>query len=735
MRACHMPSLPEMPFEHHEDQNQGQFRRMKLKILYTLEDNTFLARSSNILNVKTLTMPIPGQRNLMTLGVVSLKEVLQPIQKSSPELFVDDSIDYSVYVKDITEEDEPFVGYGLFHKILLGQQQDTMDFDDDETLIPGRVCSNFAALLSKNSSETLEIKLRLARVVSKRSNNNNNQPQQQQQQQQQSQQQQQLQPSQQQRQSQGQIPQQQSIGSKRKNDEIYNQSPNNVNSSTSPVYPELSTFQIPQQKPQIYDHSSTKKSKQMASSSSTNSAVKASRTQSLPAFNQPLNQLHSSHLASMGYFPPSAKVFPASTIAGQIRQADEIKQHRTNYSFQVDGLDGNVTKPITVAPSNRFAPNFISSDNKKFNSKESKSNSSTTKKSRSKKQTKSNTTKTQSKNQTQSNSIKSSPAAPTLSTFKEIPKNIPECFNCQTVSAPVWRYFDTEEESKRGMYCNTCYIYLLDKGSQRPKNYYNNSNNNNELKPSSAKYTKKDSKDLNNSSNNPQQQQQQLDNGPKLHSMKHEQTSSDPVEEFQDMVSSDLDFNFGPMTDIDPLPQQKRTPQILNTEDKENIPPISIQKLSRQNSFEKMLIKSFSGVPPNMNNINSTTPNNEWLNEFFEPTPKDQDQQDSSITPKDFDNTPRDLATCNTLPCEDDTPPSQPLPQVNESNNGLNHKDSNSIDQKESNLKVSMMPSSPFNLNTQDVNTSSPETVDHTSDWLSEHTKLSSMDNEEQVSK
>ncbi|CAM9021577.1 unnamed protein product [Wickerhamomyces anomalus] len=549
MRAFHMPSLPEMPYEHVNNNNDI------VKVLYTLDDNTFLARSNDLSDVKTAKIPIPGQSSMMTLGVVSMRNVLLPILYSSPELFGDASIDYSVYVKDISEEDEPFVGHGLFTKLIV---QNLNQFDD-EILIPGRVCSNFAALLSNRggSSETLEVKLRLARVRSNRQQNRDANPQPQQQQ------------------------------------------------------PEVQQHTLVPNQPIPQQGFQQKITQRLPSTSSTanpiritnsNPAPKAVRTQSLPAFNNPLNQV----ILPNGAMPSIGQRYPKNSIAQRIRQADNANSGKITYNFHVEGIDEkNAPIGITTEVSKRFADDFI------------------TKKPEKKKQVKKAEPIIKPPQQYQSKMAPFTPApkdnklpqmAP-MSTNNSVPKTAPTCINCKTNESKAWRWNESDEEFKRGLFCNNCYIYLIDKGVMRPSYLFKKRSKG--KKKTSAPTTTNSSSAVSTPSGSKMVVNQTI----------HEKSnnSSDPIDEFNDIISSDLDFHFDPMTDIDPLPQhhhhqqqQQQQQQNSQSEDKENIPPpsvneaIPIKKASRQTSFEKMLAKSFSGVPPNMAN----TPC-EWMSEFF----------------------------------------------------------------------------------------------------------------------
>lgn len=660
-----------------------------------MDDNTFLARSNDLSDVKTAKIPISGQSSMMTLGVVSMRNVLLPILYSSPELFGDASIDYSVYVKDISEEDEPFVGHGLFTKLIV---QNLNQFDD-EILIPGRVCSNFAALLSNRggSSETLEVKLRLARVRSNRQQNRDANPQPQQQQ--------------------PEVQQHTPVP----NQPIPQQDFNKRSRNDSDTEDEDGEFIQPKKiQPQIQQRQrlpSTSSAANPIRITNSNPAPKAVRTQSLPAFNNPLSQV----ILPNGAMPSIGQRYPKNSIAQRIRQADNANSGKITYNFHVEGIDEkNAPIGITTEVSKRFADDFI------------------TKKPEKKKQVKKAEPIIKPPQQYQSKMAPFTsapkdnklPQMAPMSTNNSVPKTAPTCINCKTNESKAWRWNESDEEFKRGLFCNNCYIYLIDKGVMRPSYLFKKRSKG--KKKTSAPTTTNSSSAVSTPSGSKMVVNQAI----------HEKSnnSSDPIDEFNDIISSDLDFHFDPMTDIDPLPQHHQHQQQQNSqsEDKENIPPpsaneaIPIKKASRQTSFEKMLAKSFSGVPPNMAN----TPC-EWMSEFFEPTPRDQDDN----TPKDFENnTPKDLATCNTLPCEDDSPqpPSddhtkqqqqqqQPEPQPEQLATNTTTDEFNE-NRNMNKIKATTMPSSPFAL--QIGATSSPNSMHDGSDWLSEHTKLSSVGNE-----
>lgn len=55
-----------------------------------------------------------------------------------------------------------------------------------------------------------------------------------------------------------------------------------------------------------------------------------------------------------------------------------------------------------------------------------------------------------------------------MSTNNSVPKTAPTCINCKTNESKAWRWNESDEEFKRGLFCNNCYIYLIDKGVMRP---------------------------------------------------------------------------------------------------------------------------------------------------------------------------------------------------------------------------------------------------------------------------
>lgn len=629
-------------------------------MLYALEDHTnFLARSNNLVDVKTARIPIPGQSSIMTLGVVAMRHVMAPVMQSSPELFSDPMVDYSVYVKDITEEDEPFVGQGLVSSILSNNSNTSNTFQE-EILVPGRVCSNFASLLNKGSVETLEIRLRLAKVT--RHEPQQQQPQQRQQQSHpQSQTQQPLQPP-----SQGSRQQQRTTNYSRHSS--ISQPKITGKRTIEEVNETNDDFQFAEPKP------IQQKNQVQARYVNTAPAPKAARTQSLPTFDAVLNP------------PPLMSRFPPQSIARRIYLADKnnVRQQQqyalstSTFNPYEQGTNNNYQQDAVTDVSKRFAPDFIA---KIPDGKKGQGSKRTSAK-----------RKQQQASNAQSNTRSSTVTSSSPMTVEETVHKPPICFHCKNVDSKNWRWNEADDESQRGLLCNQCYQYLKSNGVMRPQRLI--------TKQNQMKQKKKDkqqtSSSPNSSGNDTITSTTPLDPASKPKEHPSQYYSSDPITSVDDMVS-DLDFHFGPMTDIDPLP----VPDNVGDEgDKENVPPrravqrsceaFPVGKASRQSSFEKMLAKSFSGVPPPMSHSPS-----EWITDLFNqegtgPTPKDFD---NNLTPADFDHTPRDMTTCNTLPCNEESP------EADIKQSASQPQRRQSLSQKG---KVTVMPSSPLLLVEED---------------------------------
>ncbi|KAG2734436.1 hypothetical protein G9P44_002442 [Scheffersomyces stipitis] len=102
---------------------EQSYKRMQIKVLYSFNSNptVFLSRSKNQYSVKTAQIPMTtsAEDEMITLGAFDLKSCVQQIIKSSPENFRLHAEDYAVYYKDITEQpEEPFVANGVLSSLV-----------------------------------------------------------------------------------------------------------------------------------------------------------------------------------------------------------------------------------------------------------------------------------------------------------------------------------------------------------------------------------------------------------------------------------------------------------------------------------------------------------------------------------------------------------------------------------------------------------------------------------------
>lgn len=142
-------------------------KNVNLKVLYTFDDrNTFLARSVKPVSARIITLPNQPPHNGTQIGCVDLRKCLTLLQSVSPEWF-QKGMDYSIYYKDIIETGEPYVGSGLFTKIIKDAKSNFV--------ITGRLTANFINLYQGNASaDTLDIKLRFSPIHSLNHSESNN---------------------------------------------------------------------------------------------------------------------------------------------------------------------------------------------------------------------------------------------------------------------------------------------------------------------------------------------------------------------------------------------------------------------------------------------------------------------------------------------------------------------------------------------------------------------------------
>ncbi len=137
-------------------------RPMRLKVLYTFDaecKNNCLARWPEVLEVQTAFVD-----DLTQIGVVDLKTCLQALASSSPELFSQDAVDYTIYAYDYSEEGTPLSGQGMLSSVFNSNTQNGLA-DASTKFVTGRVTKNVFGLFTGNGQETLEVKLRLLPVA------------------------------------------------------------------------------------------------------------------------------------------------------------------------------------------------------------------------------------------------------------------------------------------------------------------------------------------------------------------------------------------------------------------------------------------------------------------------------------------------------------------------------------------------------------------------------------------
>ncbi|EER25085.1 hypothetical protein CPC735_016860 [Coccidioides posadasii C735 delta SOWgp] len=147
-----------------EDQDGISIRPMRLKVLYTFDDESktnCLARWPHVLQIQTAFLDEDIQ-----VGVIELKTCIQAIVSASPELVAKLGRDYTVYAYDYSEYETPLVGQGMLSWVLASSSPTpNAPAHQSRTMVTGRVCQN-AGLFARGAQETLEVKLRLVPVPS-----------------------------------------------------------------------------------------------------------------------------------------------------------------------------------------------------------------------------------------------------------------------------------------------------------------------------------------------------------------------------------------------------------------------------------------------------------------------------------------------------------------------------------------------------------------------------------------
>lgn len=134
-----------------------------VKVLYSFDNESktnCLARWPQPLDIRTAYLDENTQ-----IGVIELKTCIQAIVGASPELVAALGQDYTVYAYDYSEYETPLVGQGMLSWVLASSSSTpSAPAHQSRTIVTGRVCKNLLGLFSRNSQETLEVKLRLVPV-------------------------------------------------------------------------------------------------------------------------------------------------------------------------------------------------------------------------------------------------------------------------------------------------------------------------------------------------------------------------------------------------------------------------------------------------------------------------------------------------------------------------------------------------------------------------------------------
>lgn len=675
------------------------YKRMQVKVLYSFNNNptVFLSRSKVQHSVKIAQIPMYSSTELLeeemiTLGAFDLKHCTQQVLKNSPENFRLETEDYAVYYKDITEQpDEPFVSNGVLSNLISSSKSH---------LIPGRVCQNLSASYlfgdkSSSSSLTLEIRLKLHTIEKQEANHQHVQSQ---------------------------------MNSKRANDNM----------------------SYAQKRP---------RTKPMASS---NAAMKATRTKSLPIFYHPPNQQIFNIMNADKSNAPSkydsksvqerfklAPFLQAKIIDNPTRKS---RSHHSNNQHNQHAIKESTPEPqramrtrsmvtsrMPLSVSLPIQEDILSdaTDDTDYNDNhppideddEEEEDDDDDDDGAFEDNDTSPYTPQQppykaipiSTNTTSNSQFHALPDLEDLDSRKthtiphnKLPKNhglICTNSNCATDSSITWRYFETgfhpnylgihratefDKKHYEGMFgplCNACYLFLRNKGFMRPegvvKKYLQQQKYKKELKQ------KEEDDKINEMSNSyPHNYKARLNSLTSVAMRNSNQFGSSPVvaqshkfptplhtpsainqviqnnnhnnsnnnnsnnrltpnyNDLNDFMNQLNSFG-GPLTDIDPLPQDQQqgiTPPMMATksntrvinlyddgEDKENCPPMTSDDQKRSSSsspnknnyqeIENMMVKSF-------NQNTNTSPNGaqtEWINNLFgEPTPRDQTPKDGT---------------------------------------------------------------------------------------------------------
>ncbi|RLV85450.1 hypothetical protein JA9_001875 [Meyerozyma sp. JA9] len=631
------------------------YQRMQVKVLYSFNDNptVFLSRSRQQHSVKVVQLPAgENEDQVSTLGAFDLRSCVNQITKSSPENFNLQAEDYAVYYKDITEQpDEPFVGNGVLSS-LMGSAK--------SHVVPGRVCQNLSASFlfgDKNSSSlTLEIRLKLHTIEKS---------------------------------------QETSSLAKRENS-----------------FAEMSSSKR------------TKKSSHPPPSSSNVPAAKATRTKSLPIFYHPHNQqIHNIINADKSNAPSrydsksvqdrfksapfmQAKILDDPNALRKKKRGGDEPQRAMRTRSMLANTNGFNTTPGTTSPIQEEMYSDETDDteyNDRTNAIE-EGDEEEEEEAFDERSDHSPYTPQQPPYKPSNDHFESLPDFESLGKkthtipHSKLPQNhglvcINE--NCSTVSSITWRYFEqknhppslallTAEKFDKSLYngmfgplCNACYLFLRTKGFMRPpavvkkylqqQRYKKEQRENSKSRSDSIGSAKGESSSspfprFVTPSHTPSMINQVIENNK---NKKPVSNSNYDLNEFMNQLNA---FG-GPLTDIDPLPQdQGITPPMIATksntrvinlyddeEDKENQPPSEDQDAdsSQNREFERLIKKSFGSDK-------QSSPNSQWIDTLFvQPTPKDGDK------PTPIDGPKMRTFTIRSSPHKAGNMPSSPLVKEN----------------------------------------------------------------------
>lgn len=670
---------------------EPNYRRMQVKVLYLFNNNptVFLSRSKAQYSVKVAQIPLgqmsdQGDEATLTLGAFELSQCIQQILKCSPENFKLQTEDYVVYYKDVTEQpDEPFVSNGVLSSLMA---------DSKSVLVPGRVCQNVSASYlfgDKNNSPSLTLDIRLKLHTIERV-----------------------------------VPHEPSQKATQPETQTSNKRPGDA-------------FVNPLKKSKI---------KPLSASSSTNAAVKATRTKSLPIFYYPHNQQIFNIMNADKANVPSrydsksvqerfklAPFLQAKVIDNPSSQKKQMKRFsktskdlgepqramRTRSMMTRRPVTLPESSPIQEEPENDGSDDSDYNENADTVENENNGVSSDDMTPYSPQQVEYPAANSSNNS---SHQFQALPDMEDLDSKKihTIPHNkLPSnhdltCINsnCATTSSISWRYFETsfhpnylalhratkfDKLNYEGMFgplCNACYLFLRNKGFMRPegvvKKYLQQQKYKKDLKQKEEHTSNLDSQLQYKSTNSHADSQRQsnadrnlgyrnsgnsenfssspvsshdkfltpahtpalvnqaIQNSSSSHNRLNKERYEDPSLRYNELneFMNQLNSFGGPLTDIDPLPQEQNTgltPPMIATksntrvinlyddgEDKENCPPVAktVQEVSTQPSnkvamtdIETMMAKTFHEYPDNSGTIHQ---GDIWLSDFFgEPTPRD----------------------------------------------------------------------------------------------------------------